>query len=205
MKSIKTILMASVALMTTGCCNQTSCGSASSEQFVIENIMTRTSIRQYEAKPVEKEKVEMLLKAGMAAPSAVNKQPWAFVVIDDTAVRDTLVAKLGNASASPVGRAPLTIVVCGDQEKALEGEAFDYWIEDTSAATENILLAAHGMGLGAVWCGVYPMSERVASVREALELPSTIYPLGMIAIGYPAENPTPKDKWKEENVHYNKW
>ncbi|WP_374937823.1 nitroreductase family protein [Bacteroides stercorirosoris] len=101
--------------------------------------------------------------------------------------------------------APLAIVVCGDLSKAISGAGSDYWVQDASAATENLLLAAQGLELGAVWTGVYPIKERVKEVQKILHLPEHIIPLNVIPIGYPAENPLPKDKWKPENVHYERW
>ena len=102
-------------------------------------------------------------------------------------------------------KAAAAIVVCGDMTKTLEGEAAEFWIQDTSAASENILLAAHAMGLGAVWTGVYPDKGRIRIISEALSLPSHIVPLCLIPVGYPAKAQEPKDKWKPENVHYNGW
>ena len=170
---------------------------------VIENIMTRTSIRAFTDQPVEDEKVEAMLRAGMAAPTAVNKQPWAFVVVRSREQLDRL--KEANPYARMLESAQLAIVVCGDMTKAIEGPMQSFWIQDASAATENILLAAHGLGLGAVWTGVYPHSERVTAISEALELPSYVIPLCVIPMGYPAESPAPKDKWKPENIHNEKW
>lgn len=169
----------------------------------VENIMTRTSVRDYEAREVEDEKVEAILKAAMAAPSAVNKQPWQFIVIKD---RKTLKAISENFQSMKMAeKAALAIVVCGDLKAALEGEGADYWIQDASAATENLLLAAHGLGLGAVWCGVYPVKERVGLLREMLEIPADVVPLNVVPIGYPAESPEPKDKWDSEKIHYETW
>ena len=164
-------------------------------------IMTRTSIRQYQDRPVEQEKVEQLLRAAMAAPTAVNKQPWHFYVLNTKEAINRL-ADASQRGSDMVRSAALVIVVCGDMDKALEGKAREYWIQDTSAATENLLLAAHALGLGAVWTGVYPMKERVEMTTKVLSLPENLVPLCTILIGYPAENPTPKDKWKPENVTY---
>ena len=166
--------------------------------------MTRTSIRAYTNQPVAADTVEILLKAGMAAPTAVNKQPWHFVVINDKAKLDEL------AEANPRGgkmlkEAPLAIVVCGDLTKTLDGKGQEFWIQDCSAATENILLAAHALGLGAVWTAGHPMEERMETLRATLKLPDTIVPLCTIVIGHPAENPDPKDKWIPENVTYNEF
>ncbi|MBR1712245.1 MAG: nitroreductase family protein [Alloprevotella sp.] len=159
---------------------------------VIESIMTRTSVRQYQNRTLSADTIEILLRAGMAAPTARNCQPWHFVLITG---KDVLEA-LGGRSKD----APLAIAVCGDMTKALEGEAREYWVLDCSAATENILLAAHALGLGAVWQGVYPIQQRVEQVSQLLKLPETLVPLNVIAIGYPGEAPAPKDKWKPENV-----
>ena len=164
-------------------------------------IMTRTSIRQYQDRPVEQEKVEQLLRAAMAAPTAVNKQPWHFYVLNTKEAINRL-ADASQRGSDMVRSAALVIVVCGDMDKALEGKAREYWIQDTSAATENLLLAAHALGLGAVWTGVYPMKERVEMTTKVLNLPENLVPLCTILIGYPAENPTPKDKLKPENVTY---
>lgn len=169
----------------------------------IDNIMTRTSVRAYTSQPVEDEKVEAIIRAAMAAPSAGNKQPWRFVVITD---RDKLQQIADSLHTMRMAKdAALAIVVCGDMTATFPEEGLDYWVEDTSAATENLLLAAHSLGLGAVWCGVYPLSERVAFVSRLLELPGNIVPLNVVPIGYPAESPDPKDKWKPENIHYDTW
>ena len=175
----------------------------SERNTTLETIMTRTSVRKYADRPVEKEKIEAMLRAGMAAPTAVNKQPWHFVVVNDKAKLNELAAS--NPRAGMLKSAPLAVVVCGDMDKALQGKGQAYWIQDCSAATENILLAAHSMGLGAVWTGVYPMEDRIKPLSKMLKLPETVIPLCTIVIGYPAEQPTPKDKWKPENISYNEY
>lgn len=183
--------------------NRTTVRQETPSTEVLENIFTRTSVRDYQDRPVEKETVEQLLRAAMAAPSAGNKQPWKFVVVQD---RETLNAIADNLqSIKMAAKAPLAIVVCGDLTLTFPGDGIDYWIEDTSAATENLLLAAHSLGLGAVWCGIYPLQDRVAFLKELLQLPENIVPLNVVPIGYPAENPTPKDKWKPESIHLNTW
>lgn len=166
-----------------------------------QTILSRTSVRAYTDQKVEKAKIEKLLRAAMAAPTAVNKQPWHFVVIEDKHILEQIAEEIPTAKMA--ARAPLAITVCGDMEKALDGEGRDFWIQDASAATENLLLAAHAMGLGAVWTSVYPIKDKVEATRALLKLPETIVPLGTIVIGYPKEKPLPKDKWKPENVSYN--
>lgn len=173
----------------------------SDAQAAINNIMTRTSIRQYTNEPVSKADIETMLRAGMAAPTAVNKQPWHFVVVTDKAKLKALSGGRGRM----LEQCAVAIVVCGDMEKAMPGKAKEYWIQDCSAATENILLAANALGLGAVWTGVYPMEDRMAAVSKAMKLPETIVPLCTIVIGHPVEQPKPKDKWKPENVSYNEF
>ena len=202
MKLFKLMVAIACGTMLAACGGQKE-SNIDNSQAVLDCIMTRTSIRAYTDQPVEEEKVEALLRAGMAAPTAVNAQPWHFVAVTDKAKLAELAA--ANPRAKMLQTATLAIVVCGDMTKALEGKAREFWIQDCSAATENILLAAHTLGLGAVWTAVYPMEERILPVREALKLPQYIVPLCTIVIGYPAENPQPKDKWKAENVSYNEF
>lgn len=173
------------------------------ENEAIANIMTRTSVRDYTDTPVTDEQIETILKAAMSAPTAMNKQPWAFIVIKDratlTAISDSI------PTMKMAKKAPLAIVVCGDMTKTLDGEGHDYWIQDVSAATENLLLATHAQGLGAVWCGVYPASGRVALISDLLKLPDEIIPLAFVPIGEPAVKNEPKDKWNPAKIHNDKW
>lgn len=175
---------------------------SSNAQNIINVIMTRTSVRQYTDEPLTDQEIEILLKAGMAAPSACNMQPWRFVVVTDPQVRQTITSQI--KPAGPASKAPAVIVVCGDMDYTFEA-APDYWAEDCSAATENILLAAHAIGLGTVWMGVYPQKERYKLLGELLNLPANIKAFGMIAVGHPAEHPSPKDKWDADKVHFEKW
>lgn len=165
---------------------------------VLDAIATRASVRSYQDKPVDDATIEKLLRAGMAAPSARNLQPWHFIAVTDRAKLNALAE--GNSHASMLAKAPLAIVVCGDMDKAA---GLEMWIQDCSAATENILLAAHALGLGAVWTANYPYPDRVEVTTKNLGLPQNIVPLCVIAIGYPNGSEQPKDKWKLENVSYN--
>lgn len=167
-------------------------------------IMNRKSVRAYLDKPVSPDDLQTILRAGMAAPSAVNRQAWQFIVIDQPG----LLQQLGDALpyAKMLLHAPAAIVVCGDLDKTFDHDPNStYWIMDCSAATENILLAVEALGLGAVWTAVYPNSQRVESVRAILNLPPTIIPLNAIPIGYPAVDEPPKDKWNPSAVHWNSW
>ena len=201
---MKKILSAFAALAVLTACNSSEqkaeTAATTDGKAIIENIMTRTSIRQFTDQTISADTIETLLRAGMAAPTAVNKQPWHFVAVTN---KDKLKEMaINNPNARMLEQAPLTIVVCGDMQKALEGEARALWVQDCSAATENILLAAHGLGLGAVWTALYLRDERAKSAIEALKLPDHIVPLCAIIIGHPAE---PKDKWLPENVSYNEF
>lgn len=174
----------------------------SGKRSPLDVIMTRTSIRAYRDCPVGADTVELLLRAAMAAPSAVNRQPWAFVVVDDRELLRELAGALPFAKMA--ARAPLAVVVCGDLSRN-PGASGDWWVMDASAASENLLLAAHALGLGAVWTGVYPRDERVEAVRRVLGLPSDVVPLNLIPVDYPADNPEPKQKWNPANVRHNGW
>ena len=178
-------------------------GGEAAGRRVLENIMTRTSVRNYLPRPVDRRIECSLLKAAMAAPSAVDRRPWSFVVIRENALRQALAEKL--VYAGMTRQAPLAILVCGDLDRRLEGEAADFWIQDVSAATQNLLLAAHALGLGAVWCGVFPMRQRVKDVRSIAGLPEHIVPFALVPVGYPAEAPDPKNKWDEALIHYERW
>ena len=163
-------------------------------------ILTRRSIRQYTAQVVPDSLIKDLLAAAMNAPSANNRQPWHFVVIQS---RGTLNALTG---VIPFGQmlaaAPLAIAVCADtQRQQREG----YWVQDCSAATQNILLAAHAKGLGAVWLGVYPVKERLVGVKKLLNLPEQVTPLCVISIGYPAEAKPRVERYDEARVHHDTW
>lgn len=169
----------------------------------IDDIMTRTSVRAYSDRAVGEETVDTLLRAAMAAPTAGNKQPWRFVVVDDKATLQTISEDFNTMIMAK--DAQLAVIMCGDVTATFPGEGRDYWVQDVSAASENLLLAAHAMGLGAVWCGIYPLQERVAQFSKMFGLPSGIIPMACICIGYPAGETTPKDKWHPEYIHYNSW
>lgn len=176
----------------------------SGEPGLFETIAARTSIRKFDpAKPVSDADIEKLLKAGMSAPSAMDRRPWEFIVVRDKAKLAALGSRLPYSRCGNGAQA--AIVVCGNLDNGLPGRGREYWIHDCSAATMNILLAAKGLGLGAVWTGVYPGEDRVSVVREVLSIPEGYAPLNVIPLGYPAENPTPKDKWNPAKIHTDRW
>ena len=165
---------------------------------LINTIISRRSIRKYTAEPVGEQDIKALLEAAMAAPSASNRKPWHFGVVTDRKKLDAL------ADSHPYGKmlfeAPLCIAVCGDQAISER-----FWVQDCSAATENLLLAAVALDLGAVWLGAYPSEERVAAIRKVLGVPNNIVPLNLISIGHPAEQKGPRTQYDEERVHREKW
>ena len=162
----------------------------------LEAIRTRRSIRQYQDKPVPQDLVQQVLTAAMSAPSACNAQPWQFVVIRDRKILKE-VPRL-NPYAAMAEHAPLAILVCGDL--SLEVSA-GYWVVDCAAAVQNLLLAAHALGLGAVWTGIYPQQDRIEGFRGLLNLPQQVIPHSLIPMGYPAEQPAHEDRYRPDRVH----
>ena len=167
---------------------------------ILDVIMNRRSIRKYTGEAVPEAVLQDLLRAGMYAPSAVNKQPWHFILLRE---KEKLLAlsKL-HPYASMLPSAAAAIVVCGDEQLS---NTPAYWPVDCAAATENILLAAHGLGLGGVWLGVYPRQERISAIAIYFELPAHIHPFSIISLGYPAEKRAMPERYKTERVHYDKW
>lgn len=166
----------------------------------MEAIRTRRSVRRYTDEPVTDGEILAVLKAGMQAPSARNQQPWAFVVVRDRKILDEITQV--HPYAKMLAQAQAAIAVCGDTARQ---QAEGYWVQDCSACTQNILLAAHALGLGAVWLGVHPREERVVEIRRLLELPDTVFPLGLISVGRPAEVPEHQDRFDISRVHVDRW
>lgn len=164
---------------------------------MIEAILNRRSIRKYTKGAVDEQQVRQLLLAGMAAPSALGNEPWVFVVIRD---RDTL-ARIPKAHpyAKMVPKAALAILVCHD-ERITKGA--DWYVQDCSAATENILIAASALGLGAVWLGVYPRQDRVDKLRELLGLEPFLMPFSLIPVGHPGESKSAKTTFKDDKTRF---
>jgi len=175
----------------------------------IKTLLTRRSVRLFTGAPVPKETLELILKCGMAAPSAVNIQPWAFIGITNRKTMDLLGEKL--PFAKMIFQAGAAIVVCGTPKKPGRVDALaartgeKYWVQDCSAVAENILLAVHSLGLGAVWTGVYPDEDKMTNVQTVLNIPKEIIPLCVIPIGVPADNKQALDKYKPENIHWEQW
>ena len=168
----------------------------------LDFVFKRRSVRMDQDRDVDEAMVRDLLEAGMAAPSAVAKDPWHFVVVRQAATKDRLVEQLPNGRM--LAGAPVGLVVCGDPERA-HHHSLSFLLQDCSAAVENILLAAQALGLGAVWLGIHPRENRVRHVRQVLGLPDAILPVAGIALGWPAEFPEPRTRYREDAVHYERW
>ena len=208
MRIAKFFILASLLVAAAACApkpQEASCPSA------LDVIFSRKSVRSYTDQPVSDEQVETMLRAAMAAPTGMNVQPWRFVVVRDQAVKD----KLAGPRGGMIAQAPVVFVICGEttlMRKPFgqpDAEAVEVpngnWTQDCSASTENLLLAAEALGLGAVWTAAHPYEDRVNLIREALGLPENVTPLCVVPCGYPAGDDQPKDKWKPENIHYDKW
>jgi nitroreductase len=165
-------------------------------------IHSRKSVRNFTGQTVSRALLDKIVRAGMAAPSAVNRQPWSFVVVTDRKMLDMLNDELPYAKM--LGKAGAAIVVCAIPDKAYDGSR-EFAVIDSTLAGENILLAAEALGLGAVWTATYPYEERMDVVRKVLGIPGNVIPLNVIPIGYPVGTDKPKNKYKPENVHWEKW
>ena len=166
----------------------------------MDAILTRRSIRKYLPDPVKRDVIENILKAGMNAPSAGDEQPWHFVIID----RHDLLEKISEIHpyAKMLKDTPVAVLVCGDQNVP---KFKDFWIQDCSAASQNMLLAAHDLGLGAVWIGIYPAERMVREVRSLLNIPEHAAPFSIIAMGYPAEEKSGRQRYDTSIIHNNSW
>ena len=168
---------------------------------ILETIFKRRSIRSYEDRPVEREKLIQLLRAGTAAPSACNNQPWEFVAVDEPAVMEQFHTRLEDGPYN----APAAIVVCYNPQVGQTQRCDRFWEQDCSAATENIHIAAVGLGLGTVWLGVHPIEETISIVKDIVKLPEHVTPLAVIYVGYPAEKKEPRTKYNESIIHWQEY
>jgi nitroreductase len=167
---------------------------------VFEAILNRRSIRQYTDRPVSNDIIETLLKAAMYAPSAVNKQPWHFIVFRDHEIIEKI--NLFHQYSSMLRHAGAAILVCWDEELQYDT---GYGPVDCSAATQNIMLSACGLGLGSVWVGIYPRVQRMESIHALFGLPQNIKPFSIVSLGYPAEEKKMPDRFNRDRIHFEKW
>jgi nitroreductase len=174
--------------------------TTTSEQ--LDLIFGRRSIRVYSPGEVSEPAVTKLLEAAMAAPSAMTKDPWRFVVVREKQTLSKLATL--HPGAAMLSAAALAIVVCGDLEVAFDRQ-LSYLLQDCSAATENLLLAAHAQGLGACWVGIHPGEPVIKRVKELLSLPASVVPVAAVSLGQPGEQPPPRTRYKADYVHGEKW
>ncbi|MEG1255429.1 nitroreductase family protein [Clostridium sp.] len=166
----------------------------------MDEILERKSIRKYTEKSISDEQMEEILRAAMASPSAGNQQPWDFIVVRSKETMNDIMKV--SQHAAPLKSAPVAIVVCGDEAKE---KYKGYWVQDCSAAVENILLKVTEMGLGAVWIGVYPEQDRVDGLKRIFNLPDTVIPLAVVPVGYAAEDKADVDRFNKDRIHYEIW
>jgi nitroreductase len=165
-------------------------------------IHNRKSVRSFTGQSVSKDALDEIIRAGMAAPSAVNMQPWAFVVVTSWKTLDTLAAELPYAKM--IDKAGASIIVCAIPEKAYE-KSLELAVIDSTCASENILLAAAALELGAVWTAAHPYRDRMDIARKVLNIPKDIIPLNVIPVGHPTGTDKAQNKCKPENIHWEKW
>lgn len=170
--------------------------------FLEAGLLTRRSVRQFEpGKEIPRQDIDDILKIAMYAPSGCNRQPWEFVVVTDDEIKNRIVEI--HPHAGFLKDASAAIIVCGDINKQCD-EGF--WVVDTSAAVQNLLLACHGRGLGACWCAIYPYADRMKQFHELLGLPENVKPNALVVVGYPVKVPAqPKDRFDGGKIHINKW
>lgn len=167
----------------------------------LQTIFNRKSVRHFTAQPVSESDIDLIVRAGMAAPSACNAQPWQFIVVDDRQLLDKLAETLPYAKMQR--EAPIGLVVCADLQKTLPPPHADLWSQDCAAATQNILLAVESLGLGAVWTCVHGLDNNIRIIKETLDLPESIVPFSFIPIGHPSTETKPKNKYNPERIHRN--
>lgn len=170
------------------------------QQHHLDWIIRRRSIRRYTGETIPDESIRELLRAAMYAPSAVNRQPWHFIVITDREIFRRI-AEI-HPYSSFIVNASHGILVCGDENLQHDD---NYYLPDCGAATENILLAAYSMGIGSCWIGIYPRMQRVASFSELFNLPGHVKPFSLISLGYPAEEKALPDRFRPDRIRYNRW
>ena len=167
----------------------------------IETIFKRRSVRNYLDKEVDKDIIITLLKAATAAPTAINCQPWEFIVVDDSEKLSQLKKEMMFARYN----APVAIIVCGNMDLARKGIEQEFWILECSASIENILIAATSLNLGSVWIGIYPIENRIKLLKKVFNIPEYVIPLSIVYIGYPAEEKEPRARYDEKRVYWQEY
>ncbi|MBO4263117.1 MAG: nitroreductase family protein [Bacteroidales bacterium] len=209
---MKQLFLTWVLLAAVAGCRTASEGVAPGQNGAIANIMNRKSVRSFTGARLTAEQQETLLRAAMAAPTAMNVQPWQFIVLDDADVIADVFSE--DRQADMFAAAGAVFIICGEttfpgRPPGMDVEPVarpnEFWFEDCAAATENLLLAAEALGLGAVWTACYPIAGRIEMLREKLAIPAGVVPFSVVPVGVPAGDNRPKDKWKPEKIHRNRW
>jgi nitroreductase len=167
---------------------------------LFSSLLKRRSIRKYTDQEIPSGAMDKLLKSAMYAPSAMNNQAWQFIVVNQRKKLDKVLKVIPHAEMLKSAQA--AVLICGDLN--LE-KNIDYIQQNCSAATQNLMLCAHGLGLGSCWIAVYPVKETISSLQELFKLPEFVTPISLVSLGYPAENPIAEDRFKTEKVHFNQW
>lgn len=205
-------MMAAVAMMLSACCNKQEKATVDPAEVVMQNILSRKSVRSYTGDSIPAAVMENLLKAAMAAPSGRDWRPWSIVVLTDKSQYDSIFA--GNMNMQKFMESGAVVILCADtihvgptreNPDAMVEQVNSLWRDDMGAVTENLLLAVEAYGLGACWTACYPYADRMDPIRAALNLPATVVPYAVVPIGYPSTENTPKDKWDPARVHYGRW
>ena len=199
--------------MASCCCDKENTPSTSNADAAINTIMQRKSVRSYTSDTISAEMMDKMLRAAVAAPSGMDVRPWHIVVMTDKSQYDTLFA--GNFNMEKFKQSAAVVIFCADTtvtrapRENPDAPAVtmpnSIWRDDMGACTENFLLAAEALGLGAVWTACYPFHDRMDPVAQYLNLPGNIVPYSIVPVGYPAGDEQPKDKWDEQRIHYNRW
>ncbi|MBP5527091.1 MAG: nitroreductase family protein [Bacteroidales bacterium] len=207
------IMFAAAAMLFGACCNKQEAAPADPAEVVMQNILNRKSVRSYTGDTIPAAVMENLLRAAMSAPTGMDIRPWSFVVLSDKSQYETIFE--GNGNMKKFMESGAIIVVCADTtvtrptREDPDGPAVTrpnpMWRDDVAAATENLLLAVEGYGLGACWTACYPFENTMAPVRKNLGLPDNVVPYAVVPIGYPSTENSPKDKWDPSRVHYDRW
>ena len=166
----------------------------------LEALKTRRSVRAFTSRPVSMETVRELIRAAQHAPSAGNEQPWHFIILTDRELLDRIPDY--HPYAGMLCEAPVAVLVCGDTRAEKHP---GMWVQDCAAATQNLLLAAHAKGLGAVWVGIHPREDRIEPLRQLIEMPAEVMPFALVPVGHPAETPEQEDRFRPELIHMNHW
>lgn len=209
----KVILMLAAVLTMAACCNKQETAATDPADVVMQNILSRKSVRSYTGDTIPAVVMENILKAAMSAPTGMDVRPWSFVVLTDKSQYETIFA--GNFNMKKFMESGAVVVICADTTVTRpprdnpDGPAVTVddpiWRDDMGACTENLLLAVEAYGLGACWTACYPFPDTMKPVKEALGLPASVVPYAIVPIGYPSTENTPKDKWDPARVHYDRW